>query len=177
MRQRAILNQQPRVMKLGKPILALLLFTTLTASAEDKIQGLVKEVIDGNTIRIETKSNESYKVYLHGIDSPEPGQRYAEQSLKLLQRLLLEKSVTIVLHGRDRHGNRIGTIYLDGAADPRHEMVRAGMAWPAEKQNDPQLEALAEEARQKNLGIWSEKNPVPPWTYRRQQTMLEAKSS
>jgi endonuclease YncB( thermonuclease family) len=164
-------------MKSGRPILLLLLAVSITAWAEDKIQGTVKEVIDGNTIRIETKSNESYHIYLHGIDSPEPGQRYAEQSTQLLQKLLLNKTVTIVLHGRDRHGNRIGAIYLDGAADPRHEMVRSGMAWPAEKHNDPQLEALVEEARQKNLGIWGDENPVPPWTYRRQQTMLEAKSS
>lgn len=164
-------------MKSGKPILLLLLGLCFQSLAEEKIQGIVKQVIDGNTILIETPVKDTYKVYLHGIDSPEPGQRFAEQSTELLQKLLLGRNVTILLHGRDRHGNRIGAIYLDGAGDPRHEMVRSGMAWPAEKHNDPQLEALMQEARQKNIGIWQEENPTPPWTFRRQQTMAEAKSS
>jgi len=160
-------------LKLFSFLLALLPLTTL---AQAPLHGTVIGVIDGNTLLVET-ADDSYRVLLHGIDSPEPGQRFAEQSTVRLRELVLNKRVTIQLQGRDRHGNRIGRIHLDSATDPHHEMVKSGLAWPAEKHNDPTLEAFKEDARQKNLGLWSDENPVPPWTYRRQQTMLEAKSS
>lgn len=145
--------------------------------ASEEIKGVVTNVIDGNTIEISTVDNETYKVLLHGIDSPEPGQNYAEQSKKLLEKLLLKKSVTISIHGKDRWGNRLGVIYLDGAPDPRHELVKAGLAWTAEKEPVAELESLKEEARGKNKGLWKEENPTPPWVYRRQQSMMQVKSS
>ncbi len=164
-------------MKFVLRILALTSFLSFQASAQDKLMGTVSNVIDGNTIEILTYEQETYKVLLHGIDSPDPGQPHAEQSTEYLKRLLLRKHVQIVMHGRDRHGNRLGEIHIEGSPDPRHEMVKAGMAWTSEHQPDPQLEALKEEARQKNIGLWKEENPTPPWTYRRQQTLTEAKSS
>lgn len=163
-------------MKTLKLILCLLASVPFTTIAQPPIHGTVVGVIDGNTLLVET-SDDTYRVLLHGIDSPEPGQRFADQSTARLKELVLNKRVTIQLQGRDRQGHRIGRIYLDSATDPHHEMVKAGLAWPAEKHIDPALEALKEEARQKSLGLWSEENPVPPWTYRRQQTMQEAKSS
>ena len=152
-------------------------FLAHASFADEKIHGFVNEVIDGNTILIRTPDREEYKILLHGIDSPEPGQHYSEQSTKMLQRLLLNKWVTIVFHGKDRAGNHLGEIHIDGASDPRHELIKAGLAWTSEKAAIPELETLKDEARQKNLGLWQEVNPTPPWMYRRQQTMLEAKTS
>jgi micrococcal nuclease len=163
-------------MKTFRLVLCLLAFLPLITLAQAPIHGTVIGVIDGNTLLVETP-DDTYRVLLHGIDSPEPGQRFAEQSTNRLKELALNKKVTIHLQGRDRQGHRIGKITLDTTQDPHHEMVRSGLAWPAEKHSDPLLEALKEDARQKNIGIWSDENPVPPWTYRRQQTMLEAKSS
>lgn len=144
--------------------------------ADEILQGTVREVIDGNTIMIRTKEGDEYNIHLHGIDSPDPGQQYADQSKKLLEELLLKKHVTIVMHGKDRLGNRLGVIQIDGASDPRHELVKAGLAWPSEKNSSPELEAMKETARQNNLGLWQEEHPTPPWVYRRQQSMMEAKS-
>lgn len=149
----------------------------MVARSQD-LKGTVTEIIDGNTIHLETLAGEVYKILLHGIDSPEPGQKYADESTQLLKKLLLKKEVTVAVQSRDRHGNRIGAVQVGGGPNPGHEMLRSGMAWPAEKHNDPQLEALKEEARQKNIGIWEEEeDPTPPWTYRRQQTMINAKGN
>jgi micrococcal nuclease len=159
-------------------LLVLLFFfaVTLSTKGQEKIHAIVREVIDGNTITIEAWDHEMYRVLLHGIDSPEPGQQYAVQSTKMLETLLLKKPVTITIHGKDRHGHRVGEIHIDGAPDPQHELVKAGLAWTSEKSNDPVLETLREEARAKSLGLWQESNPTPPWVFRRQQTMAEAKS-
>lgn len=161
-------------MKIVKLIFLVMLLPLAAVRSQD-LQGTVTEVIDGNTFHLETLAGEVYKILIHGIDSPEPGQKYADQSTEMLKRILLKKQVTIAVQSRDRQGNRIGAI-ADGP-DPRHEMLRSGLAWPAERHNDPQLEALKEEARQKNVGIWEEENPTPPWTYRRQQTMINAKGN
>ena len=158
-------------------IFGVCMLAAVPSHAQEKLHGLVREVIDGNTLVFVTRDREEYKIILHGIDSPEPGQDYAEQSRKMLEQLLLKKTVTITLHGKDRVGNHLGEIHIDGASDPRHELVKAGLAWTSEKTSNPELESLKEEARQKNLGLWQEPNPTPPWVYRRQLTMSDAKSS
>lgn len=148
-----------------------------TQATDEELRGVVTEVIDGNTLLIVTLDKEQFKVLLHGIDSPEPGQHYAIQSKKRLEDLILNKTVTLFIHGKDRLGNRLVEIQIDGGLDPRHELVKAGLAWTSEKEPNPVLESLKEEARQKNLGLWNEPDPTPPWVYRRQQSMGEAKSS
>lgn len=163
-------------MKSVKLILMLMIFPIGMALPQD-LQGTVTEIIDGNTLHLETLAGEVYKILLHGIDSPEPGQKYADQSTEMLKKLLLKKQVTIAVQGRDRHGNRVGAIQANSGLDPRHEMLRSGLAWTAEKQPDPELEAIRQEAQKKNVGIWEEENPTPPWTYRRQQTMINAKAN
>jgi micrococcal nuclease len=147
------------------------------SNAAEEIKGVVTTIIDGNTIELSTESHETYKILLHGIDSPEPGQNYAEQAKRLLGKLLLHKSVTITIHGKDRLGNRLGEIHIDGAIDPRHELVKEGLAWTSEKEPIAELESLKEDARVNGRGLWKDENPTPPWIYRRQQTLTQQKSS
>ncbi len=163
-----------RIMKFY--LIVSIVMSALVSQAETDIKGIVTKVIDGNTIEV-TAGNDAYKILLHGIDSPDPGQLYAEQAKRMLEKLLLEKPVTIVMHGKDRLGNRIGEIKIDGTADPRKELVAEGLAWTSEKEPIQELESLKEEARIKGKGLWVEENPTPPWIYRRQQTMVIEKSS
>ena len=157
-------------------LIILILSSTFVSYAEDDIKGVVTKVIDGNTIEVRS-SDETYKILLHGIDSPDPGQHYAEQAKTMLEKMLLKKHVMIVMHGKDRYGNRIGEIRLDDASDPRKELVAEGLAWISEKEPIQELELLQEQARVKGKGLWGEENPTPPWIFRRQQTMMSQKSS
>ena len=135
------------------------------------------QVISKLSVTAKGAIKETYKVLLNGIDSPEPGQNYAEQAKRLLGKLLLNKTVTITLRGKDRLGNRLGDIHIDGASDPRNELIKEGLCWTSEKEPVAEFESLKEEARAKGKGLWSDENPTPPWTYRRQQTMTQQKSS
>jgi micrococcal nuclease len=157
-------------------LFVLILSSTSFSYAEEEIRGVVTKVIDGNTIEVRA-SDETYKVLLHGIDSPEPGQHYAEQARTTLEKMLLKKDVVIVMHGKDRFGNRIGEIRLDGAPDPRKALVAQGLAWTSEKEPIKELELLREEAQVNGKGLWGEEDPTPPWIFRRQQTMMSQKSS
>ena len=156
---------------------ALLILTcvSLVSFAGEEIKGTITSVIDGNTIEILTREHETYKILLHGIDSPDPGQNYAEQAKKFLEKLLLNKSVTIAIHGKDRQGNRLGEIHVEGTPDPRQELLKAGLAWTTESVAD--FETLKEHAREQGKGLWQDENPTPPWIYRRQQSMAQSKTS
>jgi micrococcal nuclease len=154
-----------------------LCFIAEVAVANEELRGKVNKVLDGNTIEVSTPDNETYKVLLFGIDSPEMGQEYADQAKELLERLLLNKSVSIMIHGKDRVGNRLGVIQIEGMMDPRHELIKAGLAWTAEKEPIPELESLREQAQAGGRGLWKDENPIPPWKYRRQQSMIQTKSS
>jgi micrococcal nuclease len=155
----------------------LLGFISGVAVANEEFRGKVSRVIDGNTIEISTTQGKTYKVLMFGIDSPEMGQEYAEQAKTLLEALLLHKSVLILIHGKDRTGNRLGVIQIEGGIDPRHELIKAGLAWTAEREPIAELEMLREQAQAEGRGLWKEENPTPPWKYRQLQSMTLSKSS
>ncbi|SRR5258706_12635160 len=144
--------------------------------AED-LAGKVMTVIDGNTFEIITNDNESYKIMLYGIDCPELGQDFGDKAKKFLKKMILDKNVNVKIQGKDRWGNRLGVILIDGKTDPRQELLEAGLAWTAERNPILELEAIKEKARNMSKGLWKEQDPTPPWIFRRQQSMAQPKSS
>jgi micrococcal nuclease len=154
-------------------VLILLLSSVLWA--KEKISGKVVTVIDGNTIEVFTAENETYKILLFGIDSPELGQEFGEKAKRFLTKLILDKNVSVQVQGKDRLGNRLGIILIDGK-DPRAQLLQEGLAWTAERQPIQELETIKEKAKEKGKGLWKEQEPTPPWIYRRQQTMMQPKT-
>jgi endonuclease YncB( thermonuclease family) len=156
-------------------LLAFFLYQMLFAG--DSLSGRVKSVIDGNTLEVEVSGNEVFTILLEGIDSPELGQEYGDHAKALLEKLTLQKKVTITFTGKDRKGNQLATVLLHGKVDVRLELLKEGLAWTAERNPLPDLESVKESARQNTKGLWKQENPTPPWVYRRQQTMLQVKGS
>ena len=157
--------------------LVVMLFVSVIVWANDQTTGKVVTVIDGNTVEVIGEDNETYKILLNGIDCPELGQEFGAKAKKVLEKLVLEKDVVIKIQGKDRLGNRLGIIIVEGKDDPRFELLKEGLAWTSEKNPIEELETIKENARLKNKGLWKEEKPTPPWIYRRQQTMLQPKSS
>jgi micrococcal nuclease len=151
-------------------------FASMTLLALNEIAGKVITVIDGNTIEV-VSEGDTYKILLHGIDCPELGQNYGNEAKKHLEKLLLEKTVSIRIEGKDRWGTRLGVIVMNGAEDPRVVLLKEGLAWTSERNPQQELEAVKEIARENGKGLWKDENPTPPWIFRRQQTMLQPKSS
>lgn len=157
--------------------LMVVLMVVFMGWANDNIIGKVVSVIDGNTLEVIGEDNEIYKILLHGIDCPELEQEYGAKAKKALEKLVLEKKVLVKLQGRDRLGNRLGVIMIEGEEDPRFELLKEGLAWTSEKNPIEELETIKEKAREKNRGLWREDSPTPPWIFRRQQSMMQPKSS
>ena len=145
--------------------------------AGNVLNGKVTSVIDGNTFEMIADDNELYKIMLFGIDCPELGQEFGEKAKKSLEKMILDKKVNVNIQGKDRWGNRLGIVLIEGTIDPRYDLLEAGLAWTAERDPIQELEVIMEKAREKGKGLWKEQDPTPPWIYRRQQTLTQLKSS
>jgi endonuclease YncB( thermonuclease family) len=153
----------------------LVTFFGLPPADSPSLSGEVIEIIDGNTFVLKSGA-ESTTVVLEGIDCPENGQPFYVDAKKCLKRLILRKNIVVSVVGKDRAGNTIGKLILNDS-DPRHDLLREGLAWPGDKNTDMEFLMLMQEAREKGIGLWSEEEPTPPWVYRRQQSMTQPKSS
>ena len=159
-------------------LLSLILFGLLVALNVDA-NGILKvkvvSVVDGNTIQVLTSDKRNLKVLLFGIDSPELGQQYGTEAKKYLEGKVLNKDVSMELKGKDSFGNYLAIVTVDERVDVRIELLKEGLAWTAEKDAVMDLEPYRTWAQRKGRGLWQEKNPTPPWTYRRQQAMQKPK--
>lgn len=153
-------------------ILFATLFLTINAFAAD-LYGTVVSVADGDTITILTKERKHLKIRLLGIDAPEKSQAYGLHSKQALSDLVYMKDVVVVSQEQDRYKRYLGKVFIDGA-DANLEQVKAGMAWwymqyqRSQTQEDQRLYREAEaKAKRTKVGLWVERNPSPPWTYRK----------
>lgn len=139
------------------------------------LTGRVVQVADGDTITVLDANKNQHRIRLQGIDAPERAQPFSNVSRQHLAELVAGKTVKVMWSKRDRYGRIVGTVFVDGR-DVSLEQVKAGLAWHykyyANEQSpeDRQRYAQAEDnARADNLGLWQEKNPVPPWEFRRRR--------
>ena len=139
------------------------------------IKATVRSVVDGNTIEVLTSDKRNFRVLLYGIDSPELGQRFGIDAKKYVEAKVLNKQVSIDIKGKDSFGNFLGVVTVENGVDIGVELLKEGLAWTAEKDAIIDLEPYRTWAQRKGRGLWQEENPVPPWTYRRQEAMQKPK--
>lgn len=125
----------------------------------------IAKVHDGDTVT----TDRGEKIRLSFIDAPEIGQPYGIEARNFLSKLILNKRVTIVAHGKDRYGRTIGEIYL-GRELVNEAEINAGLCW-SYKRFAPEKyyrEALA--AKKKRIGLWASNKPESPFLYRKQSS-------
>jgi micrococcal nuclease len=150
---------------------------TTTAVANYEVEARVIEVVDGNTLKVLGTDNETYTIMLLGVDCPELQQEFGEEARVFLKKRVLKKNVKVDFQGKDRWGNRLAVVRLKGEVDIRIELLKAGMAWTAERNAIPELENIRVAAQERGKGLWKSNEPTPPWIFRRQQTLLQPKGS
>lgn len=133
----------------------------------DVLSGRVT-VIDGDGI---VTKLDGYKVSirLHGIDAPETDQPGGRQARRHLERLIGRDDVTVTLmDGPDRYGRWIGHVQ-NQAVDVNARMVADGHAWAYEQYGGRKYRHLQRLAERAGLGLWRDRDPIPPWEFRRAQ--------
>jgi micrococcal nuclease len=154
----------------------LLLLVAASAHART-IQGKVTRVIDGNTLEFMSAEGEKYTILLSGIDCPELTQSFGNEARICLEKLSLNKSAAVTIKGKDRAGNSVAEVLIDGKKDPRIQLLKEGLAWTDESNAASELESYRLASQSKKKGLWKDENPTPPWTHRRQQSMIVPKHS
>jgi micrococcal nuclease len=148
----------------------LLLFLIPSTSLSMTITGKVVKVADGDTITILNNQNQQTKIRLYGIDTPEKSQAYGKKAKKFTANLVAGKTVDVKVYDTDRYGRSVGVVFVDGR-NVNREIVRNGFAWQYRKYCkasfcDDWL-GLERQARNGDVGLWSDANPVAPWEYRK----------
>lgn len=128
---------------------------------------LVK-VYDGDTVKLRHLGNE-LKLRLTGIDAPERNQAYGKKSRRALIKLCKQAKVRITANitGIDRYQRYLGRLHCNGI-DASLYLTKKGLAWFNHKYSNDAAIALAhQQAKQQHIGLWRNKNPMPPWSWRK----------
>ena len=163
----------------------LCLLTTLPLAKESirTVDGIVTQVSDGDTLKLETAEGTKLKIRLYGIDAPEmekinhrtgtvskPGQPYGEEAYKALESKMLDSKVRVDIMATDRYKRMVGIVYLNNK-NINLEMVKEGWAWAYRQYLDRPYASeyldAEKEARTKRLSLWQQPNPQPPWEFRK----------
>ncbi len=158
-------------------VVILSLAPVVVQAGEKSFTGKVVSVIDGDTIEVLYSESVKgkvvhipFRIRLQGIDCPESGQAYGKQAKQFVSRLCFGQQVKVLEHGEDRYTRTLGTVILPSGKNLNQELLRAGLAWHYRRYSaNSTFQALEEQARRERRGLWQEKNPVPPWEYRRNQ--------
>lgn len=126
--------------------------------------GKVVSVHDGDTITV-VQGKKQIKVRLYGIDAPELKQSYGKKSKQFLANLIAGQMVEVEESGKDRYKRTVGTVYL-GSTDINAQMVASGYAW-AYRKFSKKYTAQESKAKSQKLGLWRDKEPTPPWEWRK----------
>ncbi len=133
------------------------------------IAGRVVRIADGDTLSVLDAANNQYKIRFYGIDAPERGQPFGNAARRELAAMVEGKQVQLVVRDIDDYDRRVAEVYRDGRSI-NLAMVEAGYAWwyryHARSRQD--LELAERRAREAHRGLWSDKDPQPPWVWRRE---------
>jgi endonuclease YncB( thermonuclease family) len=159
------------------PVSRLLLATlslTLLAAALPARAGVPVRVVavhDGDTLTVLADGRRRVRVRLTDIDAPELGQPFGKRAKASLSDLCFGKTAEMEVRGRDRYDRTLARVICNGR-DANAEQVRLGNAWVYTRYAaaDSPLYVLQREAITARRGLWSARDPMPPWEWRRRGT-------
>src|SRR6185436_13829857 len=120
---------------------------------------------------------------INGTDAPEKRQAFGERSKQTISAMAFQKDARLECHKTDRYKRKVCKVWVQPSDCPScgktldvgHAQVIAGMAWwyreyaneqtPDDRGRD---ESAEDEARLRKWGLWQDKDPVPPWEFRRE---------
>lgn len=165
-----------------KTLLALIAAAAFSFSADAAtLIGTVTKISDGDTITVLADDGQKYRVRFLGIDAPESQQKGGAQSRNYLEGLLdlLGNDVTVEYDKKDKYGRILGKV-MAKSLDLNLEQLESGHAWMYKQYaNDLPLETritymrAEANAKAQRRGLWEEKNPTPPWEFRKAKRLAK----
>lgn len=154
-------------------LLALLCLLPSVASAESFSGKLVK-VLDGDTVEV-LHDGKAERVRLTQIDCPEKDQPFGQAAKRYVLDIAALMIVTVKIEATDRYGRTVAEVFLPDGSNLNKLIVGAGYAWQYKRYSkDPSYAELETQARIGRKGLWQDKNPIPPWEWRKGQRQAQA---
>lgn len=158
----------------GKVIRLLIVFLAVfvtPALAREPFVGLVKKIIDGDSLLVVT-GQKTVEIRLYGVDSPEYSQPFAGKAKDLVQQSVYDKKILVRPMYYDSYQRLVAIVEYDGLS-LNGELVGAGLAWVypryCRKKICRSWQQREDSARVKKKGLWSTTRPVPPWQWREER--------
>ena len=155
---------------LGSIALALLLAggPSLPFEVRESFGARVVRIVDGDTLRV-LRDHTQVKIRVEGIEhsGARAGLRESRAGVHIAACPPARRDGLRQGQGARRRGRLVARVFV-GDVDLSHELVRAGLAWHYKTYSpDATLAREEEEAREARRGLWADKDPVPPWEWRR----------
>lgn len=130
-------------------------------------QGKITAIKDGDTYKVLYNGKEE-TIRLAHIDCPEKKQPFGNKAKQFASNICFGKVVTVKTEGKtDRNKRIIGEIILQDGTNVNKELVKNGLAWHYKKySNNNEYAELEMTARQQQIGLWTDKEPIAPWEWR-----------
>lgn len=134
-------------------------------------EGRIGRIWGGDNFEVVDESKVHY-AFIRGIDTPEPGQTWFNESCQKLRELARHKTAVINVHERDPWKREECELTIKDpetgeTIEPAMKLLEGGLAW-FDQSDGPWAEEYRkaeERARKEKIGIWSEPNPIPPWEF------------
>ncbi|KAL8240987.1 hypothetical protein R6Q59_014342 [Mikania micrantha] len=136
-----------------------------------KADALHKQITDAGYRVLNIQNKEilarKYRIRLRGIDAPESAMPYGKEAKEELSKMIVGKSLKILIFDEDRYGRCVGDIYCNGVF-VQERMLKKGLVWHYDAYDKrPELEKWEKDARDKRIGLWASANPEKPWEWRK----------
>ena len=133
----------------------------------EPLQGVVTQVMDGDTLRFNVSGQPAIELRLAQIDAPEICQAWGPQARDALKARVAGREVSVQTTGRDGYGRTLARIQVDGQ-NLGAWLVAHGHAWSQRNrwQQGP-LTAQESQARAARRGLHAQPGALLPKAFRR----------
>jgi endonuclease YncB( thermonuclease family) len=145
----------------------LLFFAFSLGCSAQSIPGKVIAITDGDTFKLLTQDSIVHRIRVANIDCPEKKQPFTKRAKQFTSDAIFGKYVEVEFLSKDRYGRVIGKVSYHESFDLAEELLKNGYAWHYVKYSkDSILQGMEDDARAKKIGLWQDKNAIPPWEWR-----------
>ena len=159
-------------MRLALSLLLCLAIAAPALAATPHFTGTVTAIAGGDTITVLTSDMQQIKIRLYGIRCPESGQAFGSRARQATERAVHGKHVTVRPMDADRYGWTVAVVTMPDGASLNEHLIREGLAWVypqfcTQEEICAPLRKIEQAVRMSKRGLWVDKNPVPPWEWRK----------
>lgn len=133
-----------------------------------QVKAKVIGIKDGDTVVVLIGNNIQKTLRLAEVDCPENGQPFGKNAKQFTSDQIFGKMIDFVETDSDRYGRTIAKIYYDGGKYLSEEIIKSGLGWWYYRySSNKNLGVIERKARDFKKGLWSEKNAIAPWEFRK----------